>query len=366
MDVQAAVDAAVTNEQRIPCRQLDLVNPVRLSRLTVQWHLTDRCNLRCQHCYQESYRHHGPDLPGLKQIAQQIFELHRQVGGDNPIPLQVTLTGGEPCSHPDFPALLDYLASQPSAPSLAILSNGSSIDEQWAARFARLNVKFVQLSVEGGEQTHDEIRGRGHFQQVLQATKHLTDAGVRVLWSFTAHNQNSQEFMQVAELAYRARVNRLWSDRMIPTDHRDAPLTLNAQQSSDFFRQMTLTRERLQAKKDNQTEIAMIRALQFQEAWSQPYRCSAGAELITIMPDGSVLPCRRMPINVGNLWQLPLAEIYHQAPQLRQLREFTAPPECQSCLYRTNCRGGLRCLAYAQYNDPYRADPACRYHQADG
>lgn len=357
------VGAAVTDEQRIPCRQLDSVNPVRLSRLTVQWHITDRCNLRCQHCYQESYRHHGPEFSEMKQIAQQIFALHRQVEGDNSIPLQLTLTGGEPCSHPDFPASLDYLASQPSTPSLAILSNGSSIDEQWGARFARLKVKFVQLSVEGTEQTHDEIRGRGHFQQVLRATRHLTDAGVRVLWSFTAHGQNSQEFMQVAELASRAKVNRLWSDRMIPTDHRDMPLTLNTQQSSDYFRQMALASERLEAKADNQTEIAMIRALQFQEAGSQPYRCSAGAELITIMPDGSVLPCRRMPINVGNLWQRPLTEIYHQAPQLRQLREFTAPQECQFCLFRTNCRGGLRCLAYALHNDPYRADPACRYRQ---
>ncbi|AHG22754.1 hypothetical protein Z042_10830 [Chania multitudinisentens RB-25] len=363
MDVQAAAGAAVAviNGQRIPCRQIDSVNPVRLKRLTVQWHITDRCNLRCQHCYQDSYRQRGPELTDLKRIAQQVFELHRQVGGDSPIPLQLTLTGGEPCSHPDFPALLDYLASQPSAPSLAILSNGSAIDEQWAARFSRLNVKFVQLSLEGSEHTHDKIRGRGHFQQVITATKHLTDAGVRVLWSFTAHSQNSQEFTQVAELAYHAKVNRLWSDRMIPTDHRDTLLTLNAQQTSDYFQQMVLARERLQAKADNQTEVAMIRALQFQQAGSQPYRCSAGAELITIMPDGNILPCRRLPISVGNLWERPLTEIYHQAPQLRQLRGASAPQECSSCLYRTNCRGGLRCLAYAVYHDPYRADPACHY-----
>ncbi|WP_431224572.1 SPASM domain-containing protein [Serratia sp. L9] len=261
--------------------------------------------------------------------------------------------------------MLEYLASHPGAPSLAILSNGSAIDERWAAQFSRLKVKFVQLSVEGTEQTHDEIRGRGHFQQVLTATKHLTDAGIRVLWSFTAHNRNSQEFVQVAELAHQAKVNRLWSDRLIPNDHRDSPLTLNPQQSSDYFRQMGLAREQLQAKADNQTEIAMIRALQFQEAGDQPYRCSAGAELITIMPDGSVLPCRRLPINVGNLWQRPLTEIYHQAPQLRELRGFSAPQECRSCLYRTNCRGGLRCLAYARYKDPYRADPGCGYRAAD-
>lgn len=357
----AGVGAAVINRQTIPCRFLEQpeAEAIALNRLTVQWHITDRCNLRCQHCYQDSYRHHGPDLSGLKQITQQVFELHRQLSGDRHIPLQFTLTGGEPCSHPDFPALLEYLASDPRSPSLAVLSNGSYIDRQWAAQFSQWKVKFVQLSVEGTEQTHDEIRGRGHFQQVLQATQCLTQAGVRVLWSFTAHSKNSHEFMQVAELAQRAKVSRLWSDRMIPTDHRDAPLTLNAQQSADYFQQMHQAGQKLQVSADNQTEVAMIRALQFQVADVQPYHCSAGGELITIMPDGSILPCRRLPITVGNLWQRQLSDIYHYSSQLRQLREFTAPLTCSSCLYRTNCRGGLRCLSYALYNDAYRADPAC-------
>ncbi|WP_261822353.1 radical SAM/SPASM domain-containing protein [Pragia fontium] len=338
-------------------------------RLTIQWHITDRCNLRCSHCYQESYRNHGPDLHSLIKIAQQVFDLHSACEENHSIPLRFTLTGGEPCIHPEFAELIEYLASHPSHPSLAVLSNGSLINADWAARFAKLNVAFVQLSVEGSELTHDAIRGRSHFQQVVQATQHLVRAGVRVLWSFTAHNNNWQEFSQVAELAQQYKVDKIWSDRMIPTCHKDAPLTLNSAQSTAYFQHMHQTKRHIESQPSNTTEVSMCRALQFQEAGQQPYQCNAGNELITLMPDGSVLPCRRLPITVGNLFEKPLTDIYFHAPLLQQLRNFSAPEACSSCLYRTNCRGGLRCLAYAVHGSPFQADPGCRYlsvsHQED-
>lgn len=338
-----------------------LAQLTQLQRLTVQWHITDRCNLRCSHCYQDSYRDKGPDLAMLKQIAQQIFTLHQIAQADRKAPLQINLTGGEPCVHPDFPALLEYLSSHPSRPSLAILSNGALIDTECAALFARLQIKFVQLSVEGNESTHDAIRGRGHFQQVLSATHSLKQAGVRVLWSFTAHDKNYQEFNQVAELAHIHQVDRIWSDRMLPSCHRDAPQPLDTHQSAEYFQQMYQVKCKVESKANNKTEIAMFRALQFQAGGNSPYYCNAGKELITLMPDGSVLPCRRMPINVGNVQQQPLAEIYYQSTLLQQLRNFSSPEECSTCLYRTTCQGGLRCLAYAKHQTPFRADPACSY-----
>ncbi len=39
-----------------------------------QWHITDRCNLRCTHCYQEDYSGAEElDLNGLKSIANEII-----------------------------------------------------------------------------------------------------------------------------------------------------------------------------------------------------------------------------------------------------------------------------------------------------
>lgn len=325
-------------------------------KLIVQWHITEKCNLRCTHCYQTSYRHSGQKLGTLKTIAQQIVSLQKEITRQSgkEIALQLTLTGGEPFKHPDFLALLQHLALLSPKPSLAILSNGSPIDADMAQRLATFNPLFVQLSLDGTENTHNAIRGEGNFRKVLRATHFLKNAGIRVLWSFTAHSENWRDFEQIAELARQNHVDKLWSDRLIPENVETAPRTLTHKQCADYFVGMNKARQRA-----GQTQIAMNRALQFQTAGGRPYQCSAGHGLITIMPDGTVFPCRRLPVSVGNLFERDLSEIYFYSEFMQKLRAFSMPQDCQPCLYRFQCKGGLRCLSHAIYGDPFRRDPGC-------
>ena len=60
-------------------------------------------------------------------------------------------------------------------------------------------------------------------------------------------------------------------------------------------------REKLQKKKNNITTMSMYRALQFQITNDFAYGCTAGDTLLTVMENGDLVPCRRMPIIVGNL-----------------------------------------------------------------
>lgn len=329
------------------------------NHLTVQWHITERCNLRCRHCYQDSYTHKGFDLITLKSIADQVFALHarwEQYGSK--VPLTFTVTGGEPCAHPDFEELLHILSAHRVEPALGILSNGSLINARLAQVFAQLKVSYVQLSVEGSPATHNAIRGPNHFQDVINATEALTSAGVRVVWSFTAHRDNFKEFAQVAQLAQQYKVNRVWSDRMIPACPEGAPLALDTQQTAQYLHIMQKAQCEVLKQRHNKTEVAMSRALQFQAGGGYPYRCTAGNELITIMPDGELYPCRRLPVSVGNVLHTPLNQLY-DAPLLQQLRNFEAPTACAPCMYKRLCKGGLRCLAHAVRGDMFSPDPGC-------
>lgn len=67
----------------------------------------------------------------------------------------------------------------------------------------------------------------------------------------------------------------------------------------EFIRQSK--REKLQKKKNNITTMSMYRALQFQITNDFAYGCTAGDTLLTVMENGDLVPCRRMPIIVGNL-----------------------------------------------------------------
>jgi radical SAM protein with 4Fe4S-binding SPASM domain len=107
------------------------------------------------------------------------------------------------------------------------------------------------------------------------------------------------------------------------------------------------------------TEIAMHRALQFLLAGGTPYHCTAGGTLLTVMPNGDVYPCRRMPVRVGNLFETSLEKLYSQSQFLRALRDRSGCSDgCEGCAM-SSCRGGLRYLSYAMSNDPFKADPSC-------
>ena len=341
------------------------MNPARHTRIPprmlIQWHITERCNLRCSHCYQESPPPAEPPLSLLLDILKRIedFVIFLRNASRKPVPVHLTLTGGEPFMHPGFTTLIERIASQRDRWSFAILTNGTLLDAAAADALRPLKPAFVQISLEGAEATHDRIRGPGSFQLATRALRLLAARRVPSYVSFTAHRDNVAEFPAVAAVARSLKATRLWADRMIPLG-RGAPGSdrlLSPGETRAFFKTMQAERSR---RSLSGTEIAMHRALQFLLAGGEPYRCSAGNTLIAILPDGRLCPCRRMPLPAGNVLDRPIQELYFESPVLRSLRDHGGPPDsCSMCFYSQLCRGGLRCLAHAVHGTPYVADPGC-------
>jgi len=327
--------------------------------ILLQWHVTQRCNLRCAHCYQEDYSGDELAFPGLLDVVEQFKALLETRGHARG---HVTVTGGEPFVRPDFLDLLEVLARNRERFSFAILTNGSFVDRTMARRLRELGPAFVQVSIEGAAATHDRIRGRGDFDRVVAALKNLVRERIRTLISFTAHKGNVADFPAVARLGRRLGVARVWADRLIPfgAGERLAHHLMTSDETRAFFEVMLRERARAERSWFGRTEIAMHRALQFLVGGGAPYECTAGDRLLTVMPNGDLYPCRRMPIRVGNLRESPLADLYEQSGLLASLRKPSRVSEgCDECAWAGVCRGGLRCLSYALTGDPFQADPGC-------
>jgi radical SAM protein with 4Fe4S-binding SPASM domain len=333
------------------------------SSLLLQWHVTERCNLRCAHCYQEGYRGEELGFPGLLDILAQFLHLldALRAAGNPAIRGHITVTGGEPFVRRDLLDLLEAFAAHHGRFSFAVLTNGTLIDASMARRLSELGVGFVQVSVEGAQATHDRIRGAGDYARTVAAIEHLVGAGIRTLISFTAHRDNYREFADVARLGRRLRVSRVWADRLIPwgsgTDLREQVLTPD--ETREFLRIMRKARRGARWDPFGCAEIAMHRALQFLVGGGQPYHCTAGDTLVTVQPNGDLLPCRRMPIRVGNLMDTPLLELYGCELFRALRRRDRVSAGCEDCSHQRACRGGLKCLSYAVTGDPFQADPGC-------
>ena len=64
----------------------------------VQWHLTERCNLRCRHCYQEGKASQEMSLAEIKPVVEEVAEMVQAWSDayDLSFTPSFNVTGGEP------------------------------------------------------------------------------------------------------------------------------------------------------------------------------------------------------------------------------------------------------------------------------
>ena len=71
-------------------------------QIKVEWNLGKRCNYNCTYCPSSIHDNFSPhtDINTLEATVDKLCEIGK--------PLRISLTGGEPCVHPDIEDLLDY------------------------------------------------------------------------------------------------------------------------------------------------------------------------------------------------------------------------------------------------------------------
>jgi radical SAM protein with 4Fe4S-binding SPASM domain len=94
--------------------------------------------------------------------------------------------------------------------------------------------------------------------------------------------------------------------------------------------------------------------------------CAAGIFGVTITADGTIMPCRRMDLPIGNIKEVSFRELWAGSPVLWSLRRREDyHGGCESCRYWAICRGCRAiALAYARANgqeDYLGPDPQCPY-----
>lgn len=311
-----------------------------------QWHITDRCNLRCSHCYQEEISPPEPSWKDLMAVLEQFrlfIRNSRRQSGKGRFRAHVTVTGGEPFMREDFMALLEKLAAESRLFSFAVLTNGTMLTPAVVSALRLLKPGFVQVSIDGDRETHDRIRGQGSYERAVEGLRLLADERISTHISFTAHNSNFRDFPCVARLGHRLGVTRVWADRLVPCGRGSAGADslLTPDETREFFRLMHAESRRGWL---TQRPVTLQRSLQFMVTNERPYRCSAGDRLITVLPNGDVCPCRRMPVPVGNIFRSNLVgRKDHRCLYARPVQCWLlAPP--QPCL----CRLGSGDVAHAE------------------
>jgi len=272
----------------------------------------------------------------------------------------INITGGEPFIREDIGKILEYISQRNF--TCGILSNGSFIDGDVIALLKRINISFVQLSIDGNREMHDSLRAAGDYDRVFGIARKLQKSGIRTYISFTANKTNYRYLPEVAKKCRKCGLTKLWSDRLVPIGNGGeiADLAITDKEMSDYVRTMKKAQGGFFTKLFYpKTQVTMNRALQFINSDGGIYSCSAGNSLITVDEFGNIMPCRRMPIICGNIRTDTLSQIYYNHKTFIDLRMPSFPKECKDCTYKYVCKGGARCQSHAVYTSYRKCDPAC-------
>lgn len=336
----------------------------------VQWHLTERCNLRCRHCYQGAV----PDEMSYEEVCLAIDDIKNTIEGWREeyameIPPSFHFTGGEPFLRRDLFSILSYASSLGF--ELSILSNGTLITDAMAARIKKAGVTDVQVSMEGLKKVHDAIRGDGSYERTLRGIKYLVANGVDTNINITLSHVNADQIEGLLDLAEEVGFNAVTFSRLVPCGRGKglAGEMLNANELAVLYthaRKLGKERKVQLSSRDPLFTLAEISG-DVPQIDFPVGGCAAGMFGVTVTSDGGVMPCRRMNMVVGNIRKQSLREIWAKSPvmwKLRQRSEYHGG--CETCYYWPVCRG-CRAIAIAASSsgrkDYLGPDPQCPYRK---
>ncbi|MBI4698710.1 MAG: radical SAM protein [Nitrospirae bacterium] len=338
----------------------------------IQWHLTDKCNLRCTHCYQTDNSTGELSLPEIKEVVAEVEEMLNAWSDSYDISFSPSfnITGGEPFLRKD---LFDILGEiRKSNFDIYLLSNGILIDHEKAHRLLHSGVTGVQISIEGPEEIHDLIRGKGSFKASIRGINHLLEGGLRVTLNVTLSGVNADSFHEMIRLSSSLGVHKLGFSRLVPSG-RGAGL-LNKMLTAEKVRKIYNDIFSLDTRDLDIVTGDPVASQMSCSVEGDKYNtvatggCAAGISGLTILSDGTITPCRRLNIPIGNVRDISLREAWSASRVLNMLRDKSKySGRCGSCSRWRNCRG-CRAIAYAYSlskgeHDFLADDPQCFINQ---
>ena len=300
--------------------------------------LTYRCNLSCRFCY-AGCTCRSSDNQREEMSTEDVVRVLEIIRNDAQAP-SVSFTGGEPALRSDLP----FLVSEARRIGLRVnlITNGTLISKELAGRLAEADLNSAQVSIEGpSSRIHDSLTAvSGSFERSWQGINNLIQAGIKTQTNTTLNGVNAPHAEQIVELLAEEEMPRFAMNMLMPCgssfDHDD--LRINYIEIGEIIKRV----------QDRSRELG----IEFLWYSPTPYclfnpianglgnkSCAACDGLLSIDPEGEVLPCSSFDYGVGNILQSGFRAVWNSPRSLYWRRKQYAPSHCQGCQTFDACAG---------------------------
>lgn len=319
--------------------------------------VTSKCNLRCKHCRVNEI--------GYDMTLDEIEEVFNKLTDFKP--RGVFISGGEPLIRDDIVEIVKK--SKKLAPVTILNTNSLLLTENKLKELIDSGLNYIQVSVDGIEEQHDYIRGKGTYKKTIEKMKLINEYSDQIkLHISSVVSQKNIDYMeefarQILEIE-KINVQILGFKRFIPNNVLKDTAALGKDGLKKLYKNLELLQKKYNEKTTIVSDMPMKnvfnekRAIEVMKKYNLScVGCSAGVNGISIRNDGTVTPCTLLYISCGNILKQNLKEILQNADMVK-IKNRELKGKCGKCQYKLIC-GGCRAAAYQISGDFLEEDSEC-------
>lgn len=298
----------------------------------VHWVSTYKCNFRCEHCEASAGDKENVSELDTKESCHLISEL-----GYMNIK-RIMIGGGEPLIRKDLFVIIRSIMEEGMEYGI---SSNSYLISNFKEEFIKMSPYLFFTSIDGLEQTNDNIRMKGAYNKSLQALEFFKSIDVeeRVVNTIVIPG-NIRELPELKKEILNSDATFWRFSLMIPSGRakNNNKLYLNDEQIIQLFNFIEDTTKEFNVGLSEDTGYLGCLDLKLRE---MPFFCGAGLTRCDIMPDGEVFGCSMGYDNrfsEGNIRHIAFKEIWQKG--FKRFRNPELDKECLDCKYIGPCRGG--------------------------
>lgn len=303
--------------------------------------LTYKCNLKCRFCYAGCNCTTNPISSNAELSLEDCYKVIDTIYQDAKVP-SISFTGGEPTLRKKELLGSIFYAHQLGM-RVNLITNGTLIDEEYGKLLLKAKLDTVQISIEGTTaETHDAIVGmKGAFEKSLNAIKVFQDLGIHVHTNTTLNKLNVEECLLMPQFVKKLKLDRFSMNLIIPTG------------SSVVNNELVITYSEVGNIIEQVQSNSNLNNIDFM--WYSPVPmcmfnsilqglgnkgCAACDGLISVAPNGDVLPCASYDQSVGNIIHQPFKTVWDGVASSFFREKQFAHEICKTCDQLALCNGG--------------------------
>lgn len=274
--------------------------------LMVSIDITNKCNLRCVHCFNNSG---SAELYDSELNDEEIIDVAKQICDLKPT--NVCLCGGETTCRKNILDIVDVL-HEGEVGNISMVSNGMTMTKKKAAELNAHGVTQIQISLDGvNKYQHDTFRGvSGSFNNAVNAIKVVKELGLSpVTTSLVPNKLNFKDIYSYVEMCVGLGVEEI---RIMPFIPSGRGKTLGRQLILSNYEYFILQSEIVRAQRDFINEVYVEWGDPIDHLRRMPTNAFNGLKTycMEIKSNGDLTATTYLPVIVGSTRKHSLREYW--------------------------------------------------------